>query len=75
MKTSAKAYILYVIMHSFIIYVITPSRRGAHLYLYRNYHMLIYNNDWSFSLSLARKSLSLYMSLRHTEPKLLHAHI
>ena len=27
------------------------------------------------SLSLARKSLSLYMSLRHTEPKLLHAHI
>ena len=27
------------------------------------------------SLSLARKSLSLYMSLRHTEPKLPYAHI
>jgi hypothetical protein len=28
-KTSAKAYILYVIMHSFIIYVITAANAQA----------------------------------------------
>jgi len=63
--------------------VITASKAGATVVacigLAVNTSSVGGDRLWGFiycsRLPLARKSLSLYMSLRHTEPKLLHAHI